>query len=162
MLTNSELPTLTGAALSAAVTPQGSFDAVVDVHQAAGLFAVAPDFDFVVAGERGLGDLAAQCGGGFFASAVVGAVDAVDVVVSGDAGLQAEVFAEVAAHALAEQFFPAVAVFGHGGVGVGFGECCHVGVHLFVGGVDAGGAGEEAPADVCVAGRDQQMGVDEY
>ena len=42
----------------------------------------------------------------------------VDVVVAGDAGLEPEVLAEMAAHPLAEQLLPAVAVLGHRRVGV--------------------------------------------
>ena len=117
----------------------GAVDAVVDVLEAAGLVAVAPDFDVVGAVEFGLDDFAADGGGGFFASAVEGAVGSVDIVVAGDAGLDAEVFAEVAAHAFGEEFFPAVAVFGVGGVGVFFLEAGVVGFALFVSGVDAGG-----------------------
>src|SRR5215217_7480175 len=45
------------------------------------------------------------------AAAVVGALGAVDVVIARDAGGDAVVLAVVAAHALAEQLLPAVAVF---------------------------------------------------
>src|SRR5205085_12380630 len=38
----------------------GSLDAVVDVHERAGLLAVAPDLDVVVTGDRGGRDLAAD------------------------------------------------------------------------------------------------------
>ena len=54
------------------------------------------------------------------AAAVVGAVRAVDVVVTRDARLEPEVLAEVTAHALAEQLFPPVAVLRHRGVRVLF------------------------------------------
>src|SRR6185312_10028375 len=97
----------------------GAVDAVGDVLERAGLVAVAPDLDRVVAAHLGLNDLAADRGGGLLAAPLVGAVRAVDVVVAGNARLDAEVFAEVAAHALAEELLPAVAVLGHGGVGVG-------------------------------------------
>ena len=88
-------------------------DAVIDIHEAAGLFAVAPDLDLVLAGELRLGDLAADRGGRLLTPAVPRAVRAVDVVVASDARCQAEVLAEVAAHPLAEELLPAVAVLGH-------------------------------------------------
>ena len=118
--TNSLEPRLSGSVDVAPGEHLGAVDAIVDVLEAAGLVAVAPDFDGVVAGELRFDDLAADGGGGLFAAAVLRAVRAVDVVVAGDAGLDAEVFAEVAAHPLAEELLPAVAVLGHGGVGVGF------------------------------------------
>ena len=94
--------------------------AVVDVHEAAGLLAVAPDLDLVLAGELGLDHLAADRGGSLLAAAVPGAAAAVDVVEARHARIQAEVLAEVPAHALGEQLFPAVAVFGQRGIGVLF------------------------------------------
>ena len=72
----------------------------------------------LAAGELGGDDLAADGRRRLFPAAVAGAVRAVDIVIAGDAGLQAEVLAEVAAHALAEQLLPAVAVLGHGRIGV--------------------------------------------
>ena len=108
--------------------PDRALDAVVDVHEAAGLLAVAPDLDLVLAGQLGGDDLAADRGRRLLAAAVPGAVRAVDVVVARDAGGEAEVLAEVAAHALAEQLLPAVAVLRHGGVGVLFLERGDVGV----------------------------------
>ena len=90
-----------------------ALEAVVDVHEAAGLLAVAPDLDLVLAGSLGLDDLAADGGRRLLAAAVPGAVRAVDVVEAGHARLEAEVLAEVAAHALGEELLPAVAVLGH-------------------------------------------------
>ena len=96
------------------------FEAVVDVHEAAGLLAVAPDLDLVSPVSLASIDLAADRGRRLLAAAVPGAVRAVDVVEAGHARLEAEVLAEVAAHALAEELLPAVAVFRHRGIGVGF------------------------------------------
>src|SRR4051812_23475047 len=81
---------------------------------------VAPNFQGVIAGEFGVDDLAAHGGGGFFAPALECAMRAVDVVETRHPALHAPVFAEVAAHALAEELFPAVPVFGHGGIRIGF------------------------------------------
>src|SRR5262249_56285271 len=61
--------------------PQRAVQAVVDVGEAAGLLAVAPDLDRVVAGEGGGGHLAADGGRRLLASTVPRAVGAVDVVV---------------------------------------------------------------------------------
>src|SRR5690606_24218486 len=85
------------------------------------------------------------------ATALPGAFGAVDVVVAGDAGLESEVLAEVAGHALGEQLLPAVAVLGVGGVGVLLLEGGDVGVGLLVAGVDAGRGGVEEAADLGVA-----------
>ncbi len=138
-----------------------AFGAVVDVHEGAGLLAVAPDFDLVGAGVLGLDDLAADGGGSLFAAAGPGAEGAVDVVVAGDAGLDAVVLFEVAAHALGEELLPAVAVFGQRGVGVRFLEGDDVGVGLLFGVVDAGGGGVEETLDTLVAGGHEHVGVGE-
>src|SRR4051812_24968147 len=82
--------------------PLDAIDAVIDVHEAAGLIAVAPDIDLMLAGGFGVDHFAADRGGGLFASAVPGAVRAVDIVEAGHTGVKAEIFSKVAAHALAE------------------------------------------------------------
>ncbi len=140
----------------------GALEAIGDIHEGAGLVAVAPDFDFVFAGEFGLDDLAANGGGGFFAAAVVGAVGAVDVVIAGDAGDEAEIFAEMAAHAFAEELFPAVAVFGQGGIGVLFLQGGDVFVALLVGVVDAGAGGVEIALDAVFLGGHAEVRVDQH
>ena len=151
-----------GSRMSLSVIMLDAAGAVVDVHEAAGLLAVAPDLDLVVAGVLGLDDLAADGGGGLFAAAGPGAEGAVDVVEAGDAALEAVVLFEVAAHALGEELLPAVAVFGQGGIGVGFLEGDDVGVGLLVGVVDAGGGGVEEALDAFVAGGHEHVGVDEH
>ena len=80
----------------------GSLEAIGDVHEGPGLMSVAPDFDIVFTGEFGFDDFSADRGGGFFAATVVGAVGSVNVVEAGDAGDEAEIFAEMSAHAFAE------------------------------------------------------------
>src|SRR5205814_9160253 len=90
----------------------GAESAVIDVHEGARLFAVAPDLNLVGARVLGLDDLAADRGGGFFAASGPCAQRAVDVVIAGDAALHAVVLFEVAAHALGEELLPTVAVFG--------------------------------------------------
>src|SRR5690606_24789265 len=122
----------------AAGEAQGPLDAVVDEHEAARLLAVAPDLDLVGAGQLGLGHPAADGRRVLLAASGPGAVGAVDVVVAGYVGGQAEVLVEVAAHAHAEPLLPAVAVLGLGGVGVGLAQGLHLGRPLVLGGVDAG------------------------
>src|SRR5215471_17556647 len=96
--------------------------AVVDVHEAAGAGAVAPDFDLVIAAELGFDHFAADSGRGLLAASIPGTVGAVDVMEPRDASLQAEVLAEMSAHAFAEEFFPTVAIFRHSWIGVFFFE----------------------------------------
>ena len=140
----------------------GAVGAVIHIHEAAGLFAVAPDVDGVVAAEFGLDDLAADGGGRFFAASVPSAVRAIDIVIAGLAGLDAVVLAEVAAHALAEEFFPAVTVLRHGGIGVGFLQAGIVGTGLFFTVVDAGAGGVEKLFHAMVAGGHEHVGIDEH
>src|ERR1043166_3721359 len=139
-----------------------AFQAIRDVHEAAGLIAVAPDFDLVFARTFRLDDFPADGRRGFLASAVEGAVWSVDVGIAGDAGDGAEVLAEMAAHAFAEKFLPAVTVLGHGGIGVGFLEGDDVFAHLFVRGVNAGGGGVEETFDAGFLRGHEQVGVDEH
>jgi hypothetical protein len=138
-----------------------SLGAVIDVHEGAGLFAVAPDLDLVGAGVLGLDDFAADGGGSLLAAAGPGAERAVDVVIAGDAGLETIVFFEVAAHALGKEFLPAVAVFRECRVGVLFLERDDVGVGLLFGVVDAGGGGVEEALDTFVACGHDHVGVGE-
>src|SRR6185503_13792041 len=106
--------------------------AVVDVHEAARLLAVAPDVDFVLAGPLGLDDLAADGRRGLLTAARPGAVRPIDVMVTGHARGQPEVLFKVAAHALAEELLPSVAVLGQRRIGVGLLQRDHVWVPLLV------------------------------
>src|SRR5690606_36108854 len=122
---------------------QGPGDAVVDVGEAPGLVAVAPDLDGVPTGQLGGGHLAADGRRRLLPPAVVGAVGAVDVVVAGDPGGDP-------------------GVLGRGRVGVLLGEPVDVRPVLLAGGVDAGGGGVEVALDPLVPGRHQQVRVDEH
>jgi hypothetical protein len=68
----------------------------------------------------------------------------------------------VPAHALAEQLLPAIAVFRHGGVGIGLLERRDVSVDLLIRVVDTGRAGVEEAVNVGVSRRHQQVRVDEH
>src|SRR6185437_114798 len=74
----------------------GSYNAVIDVHEAPRLRAVAPYFDFAFAGELGLNDFATQRGRRLFPAARPGAEGAVNVVIAGHAAFEPEVFFEMA------------------------------------------------------------------
>src|SRR6266487_3050468 len=139
-----------------------SFQAVVDVHEAAGLMTITPDLDLMFAGELRLDDFAANGRGRLFASAHPGAIRAIDVMEPGHAGFDAKVFPEMATHPFAEQFLPAVAVFGHRGIRVGFLEGGDVRVALLVGIIDAGGGGVEITLDAKLLRGHEQVGVDQH
>src|SRR5690606_38377085 len=86
----------------------------------------------------------------------------INVVEARNSRRQAEILAKVPAHALAEQFLPAIAVFGHGRVGVPFLEWNNIGGRLLVSGVHAGGRREKEPPNPVVARGQQQVSVDQY
>jgi len=138
------------------------FHAVVDVHERAGLRPVAPDHDLLVAGELPRNRLAREGRRGLFPPAVVGAERTVHVVVARDAGREPEVLPEVAAHPLAEELLPAVAVFGQGRVGIRLRKRLHIGGVLLLGVVDAGAGGVEEAIDIIVPRGHQQMRVDAH
>src|ERR1700742_2743577 len=98
--------------------PPGAVGTIVDIHEGARLFAVAPDLDLIGTGVFGLDDFAADGGGSFFAAAGPGTEGTIDVVVAGYAALEPVVFFEVAAHPFGEEFFPAIAVFGKRRIGI--------------------------------------------
>src|SRR5262249_6000947 len=136
--------------------------AVVDVHEGAGLLAVAPDLDLVLARQLGGDHLAADRGRRLLAAAVIGAVRAVDVVVARHPRGHAEVLAEVPRHALAEQLLPAVAVLRHRRIGILLLERRHVRPGLLVAVVDAGRRRIEEALGARFAGRHQHVGADQH
>ena len=120
-----------------------ALDAVVDEHEAASLVAGAPDLNLVFAADFGFDHFAANGRGSFLAAAVPGSPRSIHIVKSCDAGVEAEILAEMAAHPFAEKLFPAVAVFGQRRVGVFFLQRGGFEGPLLVGVVDAGGGGIE-------------------
>jgi hypothetical protein len=97
------------------------------------------------------------------AAAGPGPVRAVDVVVAGHARDEAEVLAVVAAHALAEELLPPVAVLRHRRVGVLLLQRLDVRRRLLVGRVHAGGGGEEESLDAArLLRRAKEVGVDQH
>src|SRR5262249_25940139 len=97
----------------------GSDEAIIDVHEASSLISGTPYFDFVAPRELGLDDLATNGRGRLLPAAGPGPVRTVHVVVTRHPRGDTEILPEVAAHALAEELLPPVAVFGHRRVGVG-------------------------------------------
>ena len=73
----------------------GTFEAVVDVHEAAGLVSVAPDIDRTASGILRLDHLAADRRRRFLAPPVPRSMRSVHIVVAGDSGLQCEIFSEM-------------------------------------------------------------------
>ena len=109
-----------------------ALEAIIDVHEAARLLSVAPDFDLVSPESFACDDLSADRGRRLLAPAVVGAIGAVNVMVSRYARFEPEIFAEMPAHPLAEEFLPTIAVFGIGRVCVVFLQSREFGSLLFV------------------------------
>src|SRR5579872_4004834 len=98
------------------------------MHERAGLLAVSPHFDFISA--FGQGDLAADSCWRFLFSAFVGAQWTVHVMKADDRRLESVVFVVVTAEFLSKKFFPAVARFGVGGVGILLPQRLHIGIFL--------------------------------
>jgi hypothetical protein len=90
-----------------------------------------------------------------------GAPRAVDVVEARQPDREPEVLHEVAAHALAEELLPAVAVLGQRGIRVALLERGHPRLGLPSGRVDAGGRGEEEELRAEVSRGEQHLRVDE-
>ncbi len=161
IVVSSSEPRFSGSSMSLCMILIDAFDTVVDVHEATGLFAVAPDFDFFLAGFTRINDLAANRGRRFFASAIPGAVRTIDVMEPRHARYQAVVLAEVAAHPFGEQLLPTVTIFWH----------CRIGVvslsgttssFLLVRVVDARAAGVEEPTDFGFVRGLKQVRVDQH
>ena len=125
-----------GSTMSLSMSARVPCKTVVDEHEAARLFAVAPDFDFVMAGEFRGDHLSANRRGGLLAPAIEGAVGTVNVVVARDSRFETEVFAEMPAHPFAKELFPTIAVFRIGRVGILFLQARNVGTLLFEAGID--------------------------
>ena len=162
MLTSSSLPMFSGSTMSLCGQPDRAVGAVVDIHERAGLLAVAPDLDLVLARQLGGDHLAADRGRRLLAAAVIGAFGAVDIVVARHPGGDAVVLAVVAGHALAEQLLPAVAVLRHRRIGVLFLERGDVGAGLLVAVVDAGRRRIEEALGAGFLGRHQHVGADQH
>src|SRR5688572_29861233 len=93
-LVGSEVDGLLDRAVQDAVD---AMKAIVDIHEAAGLLAVAPDLNFVIAGELGLDHLAADGGRRLLAATLPRAVRTVDVMETGHPRHQTKILAEMAA-----------------------------------------------------------------
>ena len=85
-----------------------SLHTVVNIHEAAGPMAVAPDSDVLPAGVHRLDDFAAQRGRRLFTAAIPGAVRPIDVVEAGNGCLHAAFVPVFLAEHFGNQFFPAV------------------------------------------------------
>ena len=108
-----------------------------------------------------LNHLATNCRRRFLPAAVPCAVWAVNVVVTRDACLKAKVLPEMAAHPLAEELLPTIAVFGQRGISILFLESRIVGVFLLISVVDTGGGRIEVLLDTVIPGGLEHMRIDE-
>src|SRR5581483_5922173 len=117
--------------------PSNALDAIVDVAVRPRLSPIAPHFDLTTI--RGQRDFAADGRRRFFTPAIIRTKRSEDVVKAGDPGLEAEIFGVVSALALAEELFPAIAIFRIGGIGIFFFERRHIRRLLLVDRVNARG-----------------------
>src|SRR6516165_1630525 len=115
-----------------------ALEAVVDIHEAACLLAVAPDLDFVPARDYRHGYLARNRGWRFFAPPVPRAIGAIDVVITRDTGLDPEILTEVTAQSLSEQLLPTIPILAISRICFRFFQSGYVGINLPVGRVNAG------------------------
>src|SRR5271168_2748485 len=98
--------------------PLGALKAVVDIHEASGLLAIAPYFDLMIACHHRKRDFARNRSRSLLAPPVPRSERSIHVVIATDPRPQTKVFAEMAAHSFTEQLLPAVTVFRHCGIGV--------------------------------------------
>ena len=146
-----------------------ALDAVIDVHERAGLLAVAPDLDLRIAAgvalaaaeELGVGRLPAHRGGGLLAAALPRALLAVDVVEADGARLDPVLLAVVIGELLGDQLLPAVGVLRLRGVGVLLLQRYDLGLRLEVLGVDARARRVEVALHAVQARRLHRVRVDE-
>ena len=136
-----------------------TFHAIVHVAIRACLVSVSPDFNGApVAGQR---YLAANRGGRFLAASFESAQRTEDVVKADDARVESEILRVVPAHAFGIEFFPAIAVFGVGRVGVGFFERRDVLVALQVARINAGAGRIEKPLNLINPRRFDRVKIDQ-
>src|SRR5580704_12367137 len=112
--------------------------------------------------DLGLDYFAANRRGSFLAAAVPGAPGSIDIVKARDAGVEAKILAEMAAHAFGEKFFPAIAVFGLGGVSVFFLERGSFEGFLLIGVIDAGRRRIKKLLAAVVPGGLEHVRIDEH
>src|SRR5262249_52090389 len=84
--------------------------AIINIHEAASLLAIAPNFDLMFSRKNRHCDFARYRCRRLFAATIPGSVRSIDVVITRNASFEAHVFAEVSAQALAKELFPAIAI----------------------------------------------------
>src|SRR6185437_284006 len=100
--------------------------AIVDEHKASRLLSISPDVDFMDTGFFRRDHFPANGGRCFFASSCPATVRSINIVIASDAAGDIKFFFEVAAHPLAEQLLPAIAIFRQSWIGIGFFERSHI------------------------------------
>src|SRR5215469_6266385 len=139
--------------------PDQAFDAVVNEHEGAGLFTVAPDFDFAAALRES--DLSGDGRGSLLLATLIGAERPVHVVKAHDPSFQLVVFFVVAAEFFGEQLLPAIARFGVGRNRVAFLERGHLGIALLVLRINASGGRKEKALHAVDPASLQHVRIDE-
>jgi len=134
---------------------------VVNIHEAAGLLARAPDVDAQILFINRLDHLAAHRGGRLFAAAVPGAVRAVNIVETRDERLHAALVPVFLAEHFGNQFLPAVAALGHRRIRVALFQRANLRVLLQQRVVGAGRAGIKITARAGLVGGLDHVRVDE-
>src|SRR5262249_16936344 len=114
-----------------------TFDAIVDVHERAGLPAVSPDLDR--AWTLGARDLSAHRRRCLFTTAIVGAERSVNILEAHDTRVEAVVFHVVLAEFLSVELFEAVTLLRLCGKCVFLAQRCHIGGYLQAVRIDASG-----------------------
>src|SRR5579859_8065726 len=104
----------------------GAMHAVIDVHEAARLLAVAPNLNVVLARDHCHGDFARNSGWRLLAPAIPRAERAIYVMIARNARFDPEILAKMPAQALREQLFPTIPILTVGGISVGFLKRTHV------------------------------------
>ena len=139
-----------------------SLYAIIDVHEAASLMAIAPDFNFTTSGHFGFNNLAADRSRRFFSAAGPSAVWSVNIVKACNAAFQAEILFKMAAHPFTEKFFPAVAVFRQCRISILFFQRNDIGSRLFLAVVDTSGRRVKETLHALVLGGQQHVCIDEH
>src|SRR5437867_4410985 len=138
-----------------------ALDAIVDVHERAGLLTAPPDRDFARAGEHGLDALAADGRWRLLAAALPRAVRAVHIVIAGHSRDQPEILAKMPAHALGKEFLPPVSILRHRGIGILLFERDDLRAPLLIRVVDTCRGRVEKPLRTGLEGSLQHMSVGE-
>src|SRR4029077_17072897 len=121
------------------------FDAIIDVHERARLFAVTPNFDLAAIVRQS--DFARHSRRSLLFAAIIRAERAVDVVEAHRIGRQVMIVPVILAHFFGEQFLPSVAGLWVSRIGVFLDQRRYIRVLLLALGIHASRRGEQETLD---------------